>query len=181
MTFFEREIKTDEEAQEKIRELVIDIEKFIRTKKCSNCQIFNEGCKFLNFEAIEFIIDEIIKFRNDEISATIRKKFLYNPDLPKAIVSIARGISMVPAINDGDIIIERMGNEADTGDILSFISYDHNSKPSLINHRMIGRDYNFIYLKGDNNNGNIEKITHNAICGKISGIIKKEKEPELFD
>ena len=75
--------------------------------------------------------------------------------------------SMYPTLIDGDELIIKKTHKYLVGDILIY-----KNKNNLISHRLISKNSNFFFLKGDNNI-NLEKISKNRILGKVIFINKK--------
>ena len=168
---------TEETINRRLMELIDDIKKY--KLKCNNCKSFKEGCKNQDFEAMENIFYELGKINKLNYGTILNKALLQNPNLTLAEIFLIHGKSMFPSINEGDLLIISDFEQAKIGDIILCIT-ETNSE-SLTVHRLIGKDDNFWYVKGDNNGEMIEKVHPNTIVGKINAIIKKEVQPEIYN
>lgn len=168
---------TEEKINLRLRELIEDIKKY--KLRCDKCDSFQEGCKAQDFEAISIIIDELLQISPVETTATIKKCMITKSLQPSAIIDFGIGTSMYPTSNEGDIHILNNFIELNMGDIIVCIKQGEPS--SIIMHRIIGKDNNFYYTRGDNNKDILEKINPNTIVGKITAIIKKETQPEIYN
>lgn len=80
--------------------------------------------------------------------------------------------SMNPIFKKNDIIIIQEQNEYKVGDIIAYIADDGN----IITHRIIEKNENGFYTKGDNNNTKDETLIHsNNIIGKFKMVIYSSK------
>lgn len=74
--------------------------------------------------------------------------------------------SMSPTIEIGDIVIVKIGQEVQKGDIITY-----KSKNVFITHRIIEIEDESIIAKGDNNNTEDEPISKDNIIGKVRFVI----------
>ena len=70
--------------------------------------------------------------------------------------------SMSPTMEIGDIVIVKIGEDTKEKDIITY-----KKDNEFITHRIIKIDGNSVIAKGDNNNTQDEKITKDAIVGKV--------------
>ena len=70
--------------------------------------------------------------------------------------------SMSPTIEIGDIVFVKIGEDTKEKDIITY-----KKDNEFITHRIIKIDENSVIAKGDNNNTQDEKITKDAIVGKV--------------
>ena len=83
--------------------------------------------------------------------------------------------SMNPVFKKNDIIIIQEQNEYKVGDIVAYIADDGN----IVTHRIIEKNENGFYTKGDNNNTKDETSIHsNSIIGKFKTILYSSKTRE---
>ena len=83
--------------------------------------------------------------------------------------------SMNPVFKKNDIIIIQEQNEYKVGDIVAYIAEDGN----IVTHRIIEKNENGFYTKGDNNNTKDETLIHsNSIIGKFKTILYSSKTRE---
>ena len=76
--------------------------------------------------------------------------------------------SMSPIFKKQDIVIIQEQNEYKVGDIVAYIADDGN----IVTHRIIEKNENGFYTKGDNNNTKDEVLIHsNNIIGKFKMIL----------
>ena len=76
--------------------------------------------------------------------------------------------SMNPVFKKNDIIIIQEQNEYKVGDIVAYIADDGN----IVTHRIIEKNENGFYTKGDNNNTKDKTLIHsNSIIGKFKTIL----------
>lgn len=83
--------------------------------------------------------------------------------------------SMNPIFKKNDIIIIQEQNEYKVGDIVAFVTSDGN----IVTHRIIEKNENEFYTKGDNNNTKDKTIIYkNNIIGKFKKILYTSKTSE---
>ncbi len=83
--------------------------------------------------------------------------------------------SMNPVFKKNDIIIIQEQNEYKVGDIVAYIADDGN----IVTHRIIEKNENGFYTKGDNNNTKDEVLIHsNNIIGKFKIVLYSSKTSE---
>lgn len=145
--------------------------------KCSNCQNFKEGCNINDLEAVWLVLIEIAKYYPYELQSFVRKQLL-NDNFNYIEVMKLSGKSMYPSIEEGDIIISGGIKDIKIDDFI--ISYAKLDKSTILVHRCVGIDDDFIYLRGDNNIG-VEKIKKEAIIGKVYQIIRKSGNTEIYN
>lgn len=90
-------------------------------------------------------------------------------------VLIVKSNSMSPVFNKNDIIIIQEQKEYKIGDIVTYKA----NNGSIITHRIIEKDENEIYTKGDNNNTKDENpICIDDIKGKVIFILYSRKDKQ---
>jgi len=86
-------------------------------------------------------------------------------------IGIASGASMLPTVEPGDMVIQIISPSImfNEGDIV--LAY-HQGKQTM--HRVLKEKGDSVYLHGDNNGNNIEKINRDAVIAKVADIVKKD-------
>lgn len=150
--------------------------------KCSKCEQRTQDCTLRKYEEADDVLNKISKY--DErlyyyMFVHLQQARYTHPQSPYGSFHIAIGSSMSPAINDGDIVV--LGglpeHGGDVGDIIVYPGIDGNNTV----HRVVGfaRD-SCVYTKGDNG-VSTDKVPTQAIISKVSKIVKKEEDKELWD
>jgi len=97
----------------------------------------------------------------------------------------AKGVSMSPFIKDGDVITVTPleGAPPGFGDVVAFF---HPGTRKLAVHRVVGKEGDFYFLRGDNSSVADGLIPRNSILGKVARVERKGKKiswglgPERF-
>ncbi len=76
--------------------------------------------------------------------------------------------SMAPSINVKDLIVVKITNKINKGDVITYISDD-----DYITHRVTNIDNDVIYTKGDANNTEDVNIGYDDLLGKVILVIPK--------
>lgn len=90
------------------------------------------------------------------------------PTIGKYGLSIVGSDSMCPSVKRGDVLLIKSVDIYQQGDI---IVYKHNN--SLISHRIIEIDKNYIILKGDSNSFQDYNVDLSSVKGKVIYIFPK--------
>lgn len=83
------------------------------------------------------------------------------------------GKSMMPLLEDGDIGIVLSKSHYNIGDIVIY-KYSQGCGEATLSHRIVYKDENLCYCKGDNSL-NLERITRAEIIGMIVSVERKGK------
>jgi len=142
--------------------------------KCNNCGLKELGCNNHKFE----IVGQLLEYLKDKFHLELFNlseiACLTSNGIPKAIIYMANGGSMYPAIEHGDILIITYSLDINIGDIICF-----GTNESMTIHRVIGKNEGLLICRGDANQ-EIEKVLPNRIVGKVSSIIKIKEDEECF-
>lgn len=175
--------KTDVNAtKQDVDEQVLHLLDFLKKQmqaKCDKCKSRLEGCKSGDYELIRLAEKKMYTQYPFEMHLVSQERVL-SSDQPEVVLAVAIGLSMYPTINQGDILLICGYSSLQVGDIVSAYFTDGAKKCSII-HRIVGVEDHFVYLSGDNSQGDIQKVHRFCVAGKVSLIIKREQHPELYD
>lgn len=127
-------------------------------------KIFNKMCQiFINI--LVFIVTVLILLI---LYNSVMIKF-FEKNIPMGFVCFeVASASMAPSINVNDLIVVRITDKIDTGDIITYVN-----NGDYITHRVTKIDDDIIYTKGDANNTDDVSINFDNLLGKVILIIPK--------